>query len=30
MPVEITVLWAEWSAPFEALRIAHEKLRRLA
>jgi len=30
MPVESTVLWAEWNAAFEALKVAHEKLRRLA
>ena len=30
MPVESTVLWAEWNATFDGLKVAHEKLRRLA
>ena len=30
MPVETTVLWAEWNAAFDVLKVAHEKLRRLA
>jgi hypothetical protein len=30
MPVESDTLWAEWNAAFEALKLAHDKLRRLA
>jgi hypothetical protein len=30
MPVESNTLWAEWNAAFEALKLAHEKLRGLA
>jgi hypothetical protein len=29
MPVESDTLWAEWNTAFEALKLAHEKLRGL-
>jgi hypothetical protein len=30
MLVESTVLWAEWNAAFNALKVAHKNLRRFA
>jgi hypothetical protein len=30
MPVESDTLWTEWNEAFEALKLAHDKLRRLA